>query len=183
MDNKAFKIGIISGVISSLIVLLLIQPILSFIWNAVIAVGGALHQGYVDRIYRNAAAADRNLIGHITFIFLVLGTICSFWVFTSRLVTLRTPLERTISGLFNILIFVLAGITVLVVLVAFSLSAGIMEITASFNQRLTVMAPAITDAEYKTFRARWASMRSRNDYNALARSKELGVTLPPVREP
>ncbi len=53
--DKGLKVGIISGVISSLLVLIFIQPILSIMWKAIVAVGGFVHQGYVDRIYRNAA--------------------------------------------------------------------------------------------------------------------------------
>src|SRR5437773_1315844 len=71
MDNKALKIGIISGIISSLIVTIFIHPILSFVWNAFIAVAGTIHQGYVDKIYRNAALSDRNLIGVAIIIFLL----------------------------------------------------------------------------------------------------------------
>jgi hypothetical protein len=69
-----------------------------------------------------------------------------------------------------------------------SISIGVTEINASFSQRLTVLAPAINELEYKVFRAQWASMRGLNDYNALisamdARAKELGITLPRVRKP
>jgi hypothetical protein len=69
-----------------------------------------------------------------------------------------------------------------------SLSRGVMEINASFTRRLTVLAPLISDAEYKTLKARWANMRGKADYDALVtamdkRAAELGVTLPPVRKP
>ena len=69
-----------------------------------------------------------------------------------------------------------------------AVSRGIVKINTSFNQRLTVLAPAITDGEYKTLKARWASMQSKADYDALTtamekRAAELNVTLPPVRNP
>ena len=63
-----------------------------------------------------------------------------------------------------------------------------MKITASFTQRLTILAPAIDDAEYKTLKARWASIQTKADYDAIVtamdkRAKELNVTLPPEIEP
>ena len=65
---------------------------------------------------------------------------------------------------------------------------GTAAITVSFGQRLTVLAPAISDSEYKTLKARWAGMQSKADYDALViamdkRAIELGVQLPPVRKP
>jgi hypothetical protein len=79
-------------------------------------------------------------------------------------------------------------VTFLVIFVPFTISAGTMLITRSFTQRLTVLAPAISDTEYKTLRARWASMQGEADYDALVaemdrRATELGVKLPPVRKP
>jgi hypothetical protein len=63
-----------------------------------------------------------------------------------------------------------------------------MEITASFTQRITILAPAIDDDEYRTLKARWADMQTKADYDAIVaamdkRAKELSVTLPPVRKP
>jgi hypothetical protein len=62
VEKDGMKVGIISGIISSVIVAIFIQPILSFIWDAVIGIAGAVQQGYVDRIYRNAALGDRDLL-------------------------------------------------------------------------------------------------------------------------
>jgi hypothetical protein len=42
-----------------------------------------------------------------------------------------------------------------------------LQLNASFNQRMAVLAPEITDLEAKRLRARWASMRSREDYLAI----------------
>ncbi len=180
MDNRALKIGIISGIVSSLIVIIFIHPILSFIWNAVVTIGGSVQQGYVDRIYRNAAIGDRNLVGHMTFLILL-----TFSLFGAMFLWMRTAVS---SRFLNIVSALAALVLCSVLLVAFSLSSGIMEISASFTQRLTVLAPAISDAEYKTLKARWASMRAKADYDAIVtamdrRAAELGITLPPVRKP
>lgn len=70
----------------------------------------------------------------------------------------------------------------------FALSVGTAKIAASFNQRLSVLAAAISDAEYKALKARWASMKGKADYDALVsamdkRGTESGVKLPAVRKP
>jgi hypothetical protein len=72
MDSKGLKIGIIGGLISSVMVLIFIQPILSLLWRLILTVGGSIHEGYVDRIYRSAAMVDFNLSGQLTLIVLML---------------------------------------------------------------------------------------------------------------
>ncbi len=190
MDNKALKIGIISGIISSLIVIIFINPILSFVWNVFIAFAGRIHQGYVDKIYRNAALSDRNIIGVAIIIFL-LGFMAILLCLIVSLIGSTYRQARVIHlGLrvFNAGILLAVLLCALNWVVVVSLTTGVTEISASFSQRLTVLAPAIDEHEYKIFRAWWASMRGLNDYNSLvsamdARAKELGISLPPVRKP
>jgi len=199
MNSQGIKIGIISGVISSLIVIIFIQPIMSFTWHAVIGISSQVHHGYVDGIYRNAALGDRNLIGHLTALYVImifgLGGGAFFLLRWQAKPSNSTAGGRFLNAIFgivdrssNAILSFVCLMTAIVMLVGVSLSVGIMEISSSFNQRLAVLAPAISDAEYKTFRARWANMRSEADYNAIvanmeARSKELEVTLPKLRTP
>ena len=192
MDSKGLKVGIISGLISSLVVLIFIQPILSFVWNAFMAIVGSVHHGYVDAIYRNAAVGDRNLVGHMTFMILIGFVLVGMLFFWADLVApVWSALQSTIKVpvlVFNLVFALMVSVFCVTFLVAFSISSGIMEIDASFTQRLTVLAPAVSDAEYKTLKARWAGMRGKADYDALvtamdSRAAELGVTLPPVRKP
>lgn len=58
-----------------------------------------------------------------------------------------------------------------------------LQTNASFQQRITVLAPVITDQEYKELQAMWASMDSRSDYEAINLKLELlasehGIRLP-----
>jgi Na+/proline symporter len=186
MDKSALKVGIIGGIISSLIVVIFIQPILSFIWRAFVAVAGSIHQGYVDRIYRQAALSDQFLMGQVAMLFLLifslfLTAVCGAYAIEKRN---RLPFPSySLTAVFAAIPFIL-----MVPIIAVSVASGVMEINASFSQRLTVLAPAIDEHEYKTLRARWASMKGRNDYDALvsamdARAKELNIVLPPARKP
>ncbi|MFQ2706217.1 hypothetical protein ACK3ZA_04965 [Aeromonas caviae] len=73
MLSRELKVGIIGGVISSMLVIIFVQPVLGFVWNAVISFGEYLQAGYVDRIYNNAAIGERNLGGN--FSLLILGKV------------------------------------------------------------------------------------------------------------
>lgn len=192
MDNKALKIGIISGIISSLLVIIFINPILSFVWRVTVAVAGSVHQGYVDRLYRDAAMPDINFVGLLTYLaVLEFGFMTSmFTVFNFRFENFPQP--YMLIGKVNRYGGYLVQLSVLLLIIGlftgFSIVDGISRLNASFTQRLTVLAPAINDTEYKTLRARWASMQSKADYDAIViamdkRAKELSITLPPVRVP
>jgi hypothetical protein len=197
-EKRVIKLGVLANAVF-LVLLFFIQRIAGLIWNLVLTVGGHLHQGYVDRIYRGAALGDRNMVGHLTLLML-LGT--TFFVTTYFAMKSNKVGTEALSPLVKDAIrymdritqgaFIVASITAVLlwaaILVMFSISSGTDEIASSFNQRLTVLAPAISDIEYKTLKSRWASMQSKSDYDALVsvmdnRAVELGVKLPPVRKP
>jgi hypothetical protein len=41
-------------------------------WNFILAFGESIQAGYVDCIYQNAAIGDRNLVGHMSVLVLLL---------------------------------------------------------------------------------------------------------------
>jgi hypothetical protein len=190
MDSKGLRERITSGLIVWVLVTIFIQPILSFTWKAIVVVGGFVHQGYVDRIYRSAALGDRDAYG-----LLILATFFLTILITSTLLNVRDMTEGNIPKSFRITVLaasitakILAVSSILLIFFAFTITTGTKLIIVSFTQRLTVLAPAISDAEYKTLKARWASMQGKADYDALVvamdkRAAELGVKLPPVRKP
>lgn len=191
MDSKGLRERITSGLIVWALVTIFIQPILSFTWKVILVVGGFVHQGYVDRIYRGAALDEHNAVGLLTFLLLtafILMKMADDWF---DMMTPPTVLQRTYrvpSLLINLLPPLLISIIGATLLVIFSLSMGKAVIAASFTQRLTVLAPAISDTEYKTLKARWAGMQGKDDYDALVteidrRAAQLGVKLPPIRKP
>jgi hypothetical protein len=133
MDIKALKINVIASIISSLVILIFIQPILSFVWKAVVAVAGFLHQGYVDRIYLDAALPDRNLIGWTTLLLLIM-----FFLFgTLTLLVGRVPFPppsgelppssvNKISRFIRVSLCIEAILFSSILIIALSLSSGIM---------------------------------------------------------
>lgn len=183
--NKALKIGIVAGLISWLITTVFLQPISNFVWKSVVGVTRAINQGYVDAIYSNAALSDPDLIGHVTFLLVFIAFLIGLAVLlSSRKIAGRSRVERQpLDKVFNGVMIFLAAMCLGITLVLFLLSNGSREITASFNQRLTIIAPRINELEYKTFKARWAGMKTEADYKSLIaaleeRAKELGVVFP-----
>lgn len=188
MLSRELKIGIIGGVGSSILVIIFIQPILSLVWSAVLSVGEAVQAGYVDRIYRNAALGERNLVGHLSLLTLTMLLVFIPVAFLSAEMARRHESIRRVTPAFHTFMFLTSLVATIVLLIAFSLSSGVTEINASFIQRLTVLSPAISDQEYKEWRARWAKMRGKNDYRGLVaamdqRALELKVELPELRKP
>jgi hypothetical protein len=58
-----------------------------------------------------------------------------------------------------------------------------MELNTSFDQRMTVLAPEISDLDAKRLRARWVQMKTRSDYLGINGTLESmasahGVSLP-----
>ncbi len=187
MLSRELKIGIIGGVISSVLVIIFIQPILSFVWSAVISFGESVQADYVDRIYRNAAVGERNLIGHLSLLALLMLLSYLPTAFFVREISRRHDIYNKARA-FYFAIALMAIFASFVLLIAFSISSGVMEINASFNQRLSVIAPAISDQEYKEWKARWAKMHSQSDYRALVaamekRASDLQIQLPELRKP
>lgn len=58
-----------------------------------------------------------------------------------------------------------------------------IQLNTSFQQRLKVLAPVVTDLEHKQFEASWALMENRSDYLRLVaqmekKAKDASITLP-----
>jgi hypothetical protein len=185
MDTKSIKVGVFSSIIASIIVIVFINPVLGFVWSTFLAVAGSVHQGYVDAIYVRAAVSYG---GYQAVLVLAVFDLLLFWA--SGFLFLLSQTREIPGGTARVYrlhsaAWFCAAITLIIPV---ALNRGIFRITASFEQRLTVLAPTITDGEYKTLNARWASMQSKADYDAIVttmdkRAAELSVTLPPVRKP
>jgi hypothetical protein len=74
------------------------------------------------------------------------------------------------------------------ILACFCLIAGIyldLQLNASFDQRLTILAPVVPEATIRTLKADWAKMGSRADYLRITSSldrlaAEKGIVLPEI---
>jgi hypothetical protein len=196
MDPIVVK-GVVGSVIAWLVILLFLQPATSILFPVVQAIGTHFYKGFTDYIYANASLGHRNWVEVLSFGFfasLFLGgvtgaSIASAAVFLrkdrsggreERLWVYFTRKPRRLVALLAVSLAFLYLVTVV------QLAAALVDLqaNASFQQRLTILAPNLTDKEEKELRAVWAMMRNRNDYEEfnkrieeLARSR--GVRLPP----
>jgi hypothetical protein len=174
--SREVKIGIVTGIISSILVIIFIQPILSFIWVLVLSFGEYVHAGYVDSIYREAALGSINSIGQNSILSFLLLTLFVMMYSHSKLYNLFPAVNNVKRERFRNLYF---GVNFLVIsilsfmlLIISSITIGVMEISASYNQRLSILAPDIDEHEYKVWVSQWASMKGRSDYRLLVSSME-----------
>jgi len=178
--------GIITGVVASLIVITLIQPILRLAWSATLTLGSRFLQSYVDSIYASAALGHRNYVD-------VILLMVMFSIISGTLLGMTSILTRRIfkperrphkPGKRHLLLFWLC-------IVLFHISAVVavvrpyadLQLNTSFQQRVKVLAPKLTDLEQEELEAAWASMQTRADYEVLRlrlekKAEEFGITLP-----
>jgi len=163
--------SILASVIASLFVIIFIQPLLKLMWSFST---GYLFERFTNSIYMNASLGHRNYID-VMFLVMGYGVLCGL-LSMSTLNVLRarghdmrviseTKFFRVFVVILSIVIFVLG---LLFVMECFS----DLQLNTSFQQRLTVLAPKLSDLEYKELQASWASMKTRSDYLAVNEKME-----------
>jgi hypothetical protein len=208
INDPIMKKSILASIIASILVVVFIQPILNLVFKVTNITGEYVYVGFSNGIYRNAALGERsNLVFMIYCFMLALVTIfCGAVVFVSvnRVRKLISPREATgkkedtgriqvdtpntskrstyLQGL-SITMVILYILLLLCVLGLLTLAYTNLQLYTSFRQRLTVLAPKITEQEYKELQASWASMRSRTDYEAVTEemnrlAQEHNIVLP-----
>jgi hypothetical protein len=184
-----------TSVISSIIVLVFIKPILNLTWQLILLSGERLSDG----IYRNAALGQRNYIDVVLLTFVLAAIFGTTMGRVSYLLFLKKQpaaapeeeekkkkerlLKLTSSTPFRLVIAAVAVLVTFGTLFLLNLAYTDLQLNTSFRQRLTVLAPHISDQENKEFLASWAAMRSRKDYELIVAKMEQearihNVTLP-----
>lgn len=162
--------GVIPSVIASLIVIFCIQPILRFVWSAMLTLGTSFLQRYIDSIYASAALGHRNYID-------VMLLMAMLSLFSGISIGMAIGLMRRIlwkehhprkPGKRHILYVWLWIILFHAVAIIFVVRPyADLQLNTSFQQRLKVLAPILEDLELKELEAAWASMQTREDYEAI----------------
>ena len=182
MKNNAKLVGI--GVISTLLVVFLVQPLLLWLWEISLNLLHAVYAQWEDSLYRNAAYGHRDHAANLL-LSLACGAIIGL-AFGSLMQLIRLRRSNTPSILRQ---YVLAGcvgvmLGIAVVLVNVNIRAFTdQRLNMSFAQRITILAPVVSDQTAKELRADWASMTSKWDYDVLNAkmdriAKENDITLP-----
>lgn len=186
MDNKYFsKSTIISSVIAALLVTIFLNPILTFVWDISSSAIGTLFKGLLNKMYQSAAMGHRNDSSFVILYF-ILGTATAFALLTilrSILVSIGKEHKIKNTKIPNYLkisnVIILAGLLVFIITIQFVN----LQLNTSFHQRLSALAPTISDQKYKEFKASWAMMLARSDYEKINEELERiandrGIMLP-----
>lgn len=191
-EDPEIRKGVLASIIASILVLIFIQPVLRLVWALVLGLGGKFLDKYIDSIYRSSAFGHRNHVDVMLLLFLFAASSGLFMGFTSvithRIIDSRSvPAHPKKRNLMLMSVLMLVGTPIFLVA---SLSVSIrsladLQYNTSFQQRLKVLAPKITDAQFKELEADWASMKSRQDYLSIkvrmeAIAQENRITLPEV---
>lgn len=166
MISRELKIGILGGIVSSVLVIIFIQPILNFIWESTLAFGEAIQAGYIEKIYINIGIPDKDIAGNlslggVTFIFMVIGYKYFIRAFGG---IHRQKYGNTFLSITGILMSI-------VFMMMFSMSVGISKLHSSVERKLVILSPEITDNELKMWHASLAKIKSKKDFDSL--NKEL----------
>jgi hypothetical protein len=190
--DSTFRASVIASVIASLLVIIFVQPLLNFVWGVILWLGMHVFIGMLNQLYANAALGHRDwVVAFFAMIALTLALMAPPTAFIVRLIRRRSiqnkrgehpPAEKTSPWKRVVDI----GMTVVGTVAISFMAASIyfdLQLNTSFDQRIAVLAPKVSDQTIKELRAQWALMESREDYLALeARLGQLahdaGITLP-----
>ena len=159
---------ILVGVIAAIIMTIFFEPIIRWLWEIITYLGLRTYSGFIDSIYRSAALGHRNHVDALIF-FLILG------LGTTIPIILRIGQKNLMSRLIQILspkfekvvdVVLFSGLIITASFLIINTFAD-LQLTTSFEQRLTVLAPALSEQEYKQIKAEWASMEGRDDFEAI----------------
>jgi hypothetical protein len=177
MFRGRLRTEITAGLIVSALMVLLIQPICKAVWGFLVhAIPPVLYR-LIDSAYKNASLGNRPWASAFTLI-VVFALVGEFFVIVSvgRLIPrsvfqkwrqrkheTAVKLRRLVQWLKVPFVICSVYLAVASWWLAFMIYVD-MQLNASFEQRLAVLASVVPDQTIKSLRAEWADMHSRADY-------------------
>ncbi|HWY51660.1 MAG TPA: hypothetical protein VNW72_09270 [Chthoniobacterales bacterium] len=174
--DRAWKIGIATSLIGTVIFLYCLDPILRLVSLILFRFSGTLFHIYTDRLFAQAALG----VGPDPALYLftlVLGAVCGFLTIlgitigvvrlphrAAELASSNRARSRRVWGLIILVLLLDLGTLLILYNTFFQ-----MRIITSFRQHTTAIAPYITDQEMKVILSRWTQMKGEADYNAIYR--------------
>jgi hypothetical protein len=177
--DRAWKIGIATGVISTALFLYCLDPILRGVGLILFHVSGTVFQAYRDRLFAQAALGVPPDPALFLFV-LVLSVVAGF--FTTAVVLLvilghARPRPRELEAATpagrrrfwrTMLVIGVLFFDAFTVLLLYNVYFQ-MQITTSFRQHTTAIAPYVSDQDMKLLLSRWTQMRTEADYQVIYR--------------
>lgn len=175
LSDPVIKKSIYASIIASVLVIIFIQPFLSITGKIIIWLGNYIYGGISNSFYENAALGLRE---KYSFIFLMgtMAIVAGTIIGTSLIVYIKekkpTKPKESRSTIKKYIITIILVILALDCIYLLSYEFAGFQMNASFNQRLTILMPVITDDEYKKIKAQWASMENRKEYESIVTNIE-----------
>lgn len=186
--DSDFKRNLLVSIITSVLVLLFIEPAIKWTGNAVMWLGINAYEGFTNSVYSSAALGLRekySFMLHLMFLSLLVGAASGVaFALISRTSNKVDDASRIRMNRWRkILVIVFSSVLVLDALVLIGRNYAEMQLISSFNQRITVLAARASDQQIKDLRAGWAAMQKRSDYESLTAAmdrlaKDYNIRLP-----
>jgi len=196
MDDREFRNRVLASLFAATVFLLLLEPLVRSGRSVIGNFAWAVLLKQADQVYTNASLGHRNWVDVLMFTLVIIGFVVPMTLFFTVVAVggerfrgmilrrakpeslARRRLWRGVQLLLAVFVLVTGLRTIASVWVD-------LQLNASFEQRLTVLAPHVEEIEIKRLRAAWAMMRGRDDYltvNATLESLAAArrVTLPRV---
>lgn len=173
LNDATIRKSIIASIIASLLVIIFIKPLFDSVWNFVSWFSTYCYAGFNNAVYSNAALGQRDWVAvfHVElFVSILFGTISGFTLVVffvghpeSKVVE---KIKKNKKSIRLLMIFFGIILIFLSLLIMVSIRTD-LQLNTSFNQRLTVLSPHITELKYKELQSSWALMQNRQDYEKI----------------
>ncbi len=177
LKNSLSRREIVVGLVSSVIFAIFVQPILTLTWNMIVILSNNIYLVFMQDIYRSIARPQQDSIDLMIFIYVSMAV--SFIVLLMARINLleqdiyeistgkHTPNASRIKryGRFMLAVALFSIVAIFIGIVVPNFAKE--QYLRSFQQRMTVLAPYITEQQEEEVRAKWAMMKDRDDYLAV----------------
>lgn len=182
-SNADFRKQLIVSLITSILVLIFIEPLLKWLTDGLMWLGLNISASFTKTIYTSAALGFREKNSFLLLMFItslligIMAGMASAKLFLGQSVKRELPLRAKLLSVLMGLAFLVANLDVL------AINFAELQLNTSFNQRITVLSPKVSDQEIKVLKAKWALMKGRSDYEAInfqmdALARTQGINLP-----
>lgn len=185
MTRKAVIWSVGTGLLGSMIFSWMLEPAVTFIMTRANNWTSGFTSSLQNDVYSNAALGTRDWLSVAIFqllssawvgvyLGLVTSRIIRRFIFnseTARAANIRRTLAK-IRGWLLVVMFLLVLYPTYVCSKLAFVSHADLQLNASFNQRFTVLAPALTEQEEEVIKSKWALMSNRKDYDAINASMD-----------
>ena len=173
-STPTFRRSLLLEILAAIIIVFFIQPIFVKLWSWLVWIGSNSYIGWMNSIYRNASLGDRNWLDVVVFTFAMLvisfGVVALLWrnFIFEKVDMINDKVINKIHPTINLIIRIILSILIIFSFINVSFSAFVdLQLNAPFQQRLSVLAPSITDQQSEELTAEWANMSTRSDFELI----------------